>query len=169
MNDVTGNRKQHEANCIARAPPVKRCQAINSNLESDWTRPNPVAKTTRMHGHQTPLSLGLWGVACETNPDCRVIGIGSRPSLSEWRVSAQPSYLSTWMGLCGGRGMDRQLAKPSLFVVILVHSIPYDSGGWIWSEHLHVQYIIMKIKDRVHKIIVLLNLWFNMFNKLTSA
>ena len=61
--DVKGNRKQREANCIARAPPVKRCQAINSNLESNWTRPNPVARTTRcMHGHQTtfPSDCGVW-------------------------------------------------------------------------------------------------------------
>ena len=38
----------------------------NLNLKSDWTWPNPVARTTRMHGHQTPLSLRLGGVACET-------------------------------------------------------------------------------------------------------
>ena len=51
------------------ALPAKRCQAINSNLESDWMQPNPVARTTRMHGHghQTALSLGLGGVAHETN------------------------------------------------------------------------------------------------------
>ena len=61
--NVTGNHKQREADCIVRVPPVKCCQAINSNLESDLTRPNPVARTTHcMHGHQTPLSLELGGV-----------------------------------------------------------------------------------------------------------
>ena len=40
---------------------------MNSNLESDWTQPNPVAKTTHCtHGLQT-LSLGLRGVECENS------------------------------------------------------------------------------------------------------
>ena len=52
--------------------------------------------------------------------------------------------------------MDRQLAKPSLmFVLILVHSIPCDSGvGSDLNTYMYSSYniIIIKIKDRVHKI-----------------
>ena len=46
---------------------ASRYYAINLNLESDRTRPNPVARTTGcMHGHQTLFLLRLKGVASET-------------------------------------------------------------------------------------------------------
>ena len=39
---------------------ANRCYAINSNLERNWTRSNPVARTTScIHGHQTLFLLRL--------------------------------------------------------------------------------------------------------------
>ena len=44
------------------------------------------ARTTRCtHGHQTPLSLGLWGVACETNNRAGCI-------VEPYNASGQPNF-----------------------------------------------------------------------------
>ena len=62
-NELFWRQELVASNQIRDSPPVKRCQAINSNLESDWTRPIPVARTTRCMRYAWspfPSDCGVW-------------------------------------------------------------------------------------------------------------